>query len=205
MEFRERRERVHTWTEEEIAQFEAHWPIGSKARLALALGLFSAQRRSDIVKLGRQHIKDGLLTLRQQKTGTVLAIPVHPDLAAIIAATPTAGLTLLVTNTGRAYRANKLSDQFRSWCDAAGLPRHCVFHGLRKAACTRLADVGCTAHEIASISGHRTLKEIERYTKGADQRRLARAAMERIANKSVKPDPAEVSRRLTSLAKTAEG
>src|SRR5262249_12573378 len=59
---------------------------------------------------------------------------------------------------------------------------HCVFHGLRKAACTRLADAGCTAHQIAAISGHKTLKEVERYTKGADQARLARAAMERIGN-----------------------
>jgi integrase len=67
--------------------------------------------------------------------------------------------------------------QFRSWCDAAGLPPACSFHGLRKAALTRLADAGCTAHQIAAISGHKTLKEVERYTKAADQARLAREAM----------------------------
>ena len=59
----------HTWTEDEIAQFEAHHPIGSKPRLGLALLLYTAQRRSDVVRMGRQHIKDGVLTVKQQKTG----------------------------------------------------------------------------------------------------------------------------------------
>ena len=77
-----------TWTEDEIAQFEARWPIGSKPRLALALVLYTAQRRGDVVRIGRQHIRDGVLAVRQAKTGATLAIPVHPDLAAVIAATP---------------------------------------------------------------------------------------------------------------------
>jgi integrase len=91
-----------TWTEDEIAQFEAHHPIGSKPRLALALGLYTAQRRSDVIRIGRQHIRDGVLTVRQQKTGVTLAIPVHSDLAKIIAATPTGHLTFLTTRPARA-------------------------------------------------------------------------------------------------------
>jgi integrase len=193
----------HTWSEDEIATFEARHPISSKARLALALGLYTAQRRSDVVRVGRQHIRDGVLTVRQQKTGALLAIPVHPDLAAIIAATPTGHLTLLTTKHGKSFSPNGLNNQFRSWCDAAGLPTYCKFHGLRKAALTRLADAGCTAHEIAAISGHRTLKEVEHYTRSADQARLARAAMERIANESVKPEPAKVSKPLKQLPKKA--
>ena len=110
-----------------------------------------------------------------------------------------------MTKSGRSYGANKFSDQFRVWCDAAGLPPHCSFHGLRKAACTRLADAGCSAHVIAAWSGHMSLKEVERYTKAADQARLARSALERIGNKSVKPEPDEVSNPLTPLPKTAEG
>ncbi len=191
----------HTWTEDEVAAFEAHYPIGSKPRLALALGLYSAQRRGDVVKLGRQHIRDGVLTVRQQKTGTTLAIPVHPELAAIIAATPVGHLTLLVTQTGKSYGGNDFTDQFRAWCDAAGLPQHCVFHGLRKAALTRLADAGCTAHEIAAISGHKTLSEVQRYTGAANQARLARAAMGRMANESVKPEPGKVSKPLNGHTK----
>src|SRR5262249_57869369 len=72
----------HTWTEDEIEQFEAHHPIGTKPRLALALLLYTAQRRSDVVRMGRQHIKDGVLTVKQQKTGVALAIPAHPHLQA---------------------------------------------------------------------------------------------------------------------------
>src|SRR3974377_575900 len=135
----------------------------------------------------------------------MLAIPVHSQLAAIIATTPIGHLTLLVTQTGKSYGANDFSEMFRSWCDAARLRGHCVFYGLPPAACTRLADAGCTAHEIAAISGHKTLKEVERYTKGADQARLARAAMERIGNASGKSEPGEVSKPLNEHTKKAAG
>jgi len=132
--------------------------------------------------MGRQHIRDGELAVRQGKTNAALLIPVLPELQAIIDATPTGHLTLLVTKTGKSYGANDFSEQFRKWCDDAGLPPECSFHGLRKAALTRLADAGCTAHEIAAISGHKTLKEVERYTRAADQARLARNAMNRSLN-----------------------
>jgi hypothetical protein len=123
-----------------------------------------------------------------QTTGTIppQPAPYDPDLAGIIAATPVGHLTLLVTQTGKSYGANDFSEIFRSWCDAADLPRHCVFHGLRKAALTRLADAGCTVHELAAISGHKTLSEVQRYTNAADQARLAKAAMERMGNQGVK-------------------
>jgi integrase len=168
---------IHPWSEDEISQYEAAHPIGSKARLALALGLYTAQRRGDVVKVGRQHIRNGELAVRQGKTNAALLIPVLPELQAIIDATPTGHLTLLVTKSGKSYGANDFSEQFRKWCDDAGLPPECSFHGLRKTALTRLADAGCTVHQIAAISGHKTLREVERYTRAADQRRLAREAL----------------------------
>jgi len=167
----------HTWTDDEIAQFEAHHPIGTKPRLAFALLLYTAQRRSDVVRMGRQHIKDGVLMVKQQKTGATLAIPVHPHLQAVLDATPGEHLTFLVTATGKPYGGNAFTEQFRNWCDAAGLPQRCKPHGLRKAACRRLAEAGCSANEIMAISGHATMKELVRYTKAADQARLARNAM----------------------------
>jgi integrase len=167
----------HTWTEDEIAQFEAHHPIGTKPRLALALLLYTAQRRSDVICMGRQHIKDGVLTVKQEKTGVTLAIPVHPHLRTVLNATPSAQLTFLVTATGKPYGGNAFTEQFRNWCDAAGLPKRCKPHGLRKAACRRLAEVECSGLEIMAISGHATLKELVRYTKGADQAKMARNAM----------------------------
>jgi integrase len=167
----------HTWNEDEIAQFESAHPIGSKARLALALLLYTAQRRSDVVKMGRQHVRAGVVHVRQQKTGTMLAIPVHPALQAMLDATPGEHLTLLVTEYGKPFTAAGFGNWFRDRCDEAGLPKHCAAHGLRKAACRRLAEAGCSANVIASISGHTTLREVERYTKAADQERMARQGM----------------------------
>jgi integrase len=125
----------HTWTEDQITQFEAHHPIGSKPRLALALGLHTGQRRGDVVRMGRQHIRNGLMHVRQQKTGTTLAIPVHVNLQALLDATARDGLTFLTANNGRPFVAKSFSDWFRTQCDRAGLPPECSFHGLRKAAC----------------------------------------------------------------------
>jgi integrase len=167
----------HTLTDDEIAQFEAHHPVGTKPRLAFALLLYTAQRRSDLVRMGRQHIKDGVLMVKQQKTGATLAIPVHPHLQAVLDATPGEHLTFLVTATGKPYGGNAFTELFRNWCDAAGLPQRCKPHGLRKAACRRLAEAGCSANEIMAISGHATMKELVRYTAAADQARLARNAM----------------------------
>ena len=190
-----------TWREDQIAQFESCYSDGTKPRLALALGLYTGQRRGDVIRIGRQHIRDGVLTVRQQKTGTTLALPVRSELAEIIAATPSGSLTLLTAKTGKPYSPNDFSIQFRKWCDAAGLSPECSFHGLRKAALTRLADAGKTVHQIAAVSGHASLKEVERYTKRADQRRLAREALlgEQNASASVKSDTPEVSNPLNGL------
>jgi integrase len=155
----------HTWTEEEIAQFEAAHPIGSRERLALALGLYSGQRRGDVIRMGRQHIRDGVLHVTQQKTGAVLAIPVHAELAAVLAATPGNNLTFIRTLRDKPFEGKAFTMWFAVACKRAGLSPDCTFHGLRKAACRRLAEAGCTVHEIAAISGHASLKEVERYTK----------------------------------------
>jgi len=169
----------YTLSESDIAAFEAHHPIGTKPRLAFALLLYTAQRRGDVLRMGRHHIRDGVLTVRQDKTGAVLVIPVHSDLQTVLDATPGEHLTFLTTEQGKPYGGPNFSNQFREWCDAAGLPKECSAHGLRKAACRRLAEAGCSANEIASISGHASLREVERYTRAVDQARMARNAMAR--------------------------
>jgi integrase len=179
----------HSWTDEEIAQFEQRHPVGSRPRLALALLLYTGQRRSDVVRMGRQHIdKNGAIRVRQLKTGAELAIPVHVALGAIIAETPVDHLTFLTTQFGKPFAAAGFGNWFREQCNLAGL-RHCSAHGLRKAAARRLAEAGCTEHEIAAITGHASLREIARYTKAADQARLAVSAMDKVRTSTVKPDP----------------
>jgi integrase len=171
----------HSWTEDEIAAFEARHAIGTRARLALGLLLYTAQRRADVIRMGRQHIRDGALYVTQSKTGVSLTIPVHQNLAAIIAATPSEHLTFVCTQHGEPFTPAGFGNWFRSECRLAGLSRKCAAHGLRKAACRRLAEAGCSANVIASISGHKTLREVQRYTQAADQARMARAGMAAIS------------------------
>ena len=73
-----------TWTDEEIAQFESVHTIGTKARLALALLLWTGQRRSDAIRMGPQHILNGFIHVRQQKTGMSLQIFIFPELQEVL-------------------------------------------------------------------------------------------------------------------------
>jgi integrase len=168
-----------TWTEEHIAAFESRHAIGTKARLAFALLLYTAQRRGDVIEMGRQHVRNGTLKIRQNKTGTKLSIPIHPELRAVLDATPSHHLTFLMTSFGKSFTAAGFGNLFRDWCQQAGIPDGYSAHGLRKAACRRLAEAGCSASEIMAISGHRSLGEAEKYVRAVDQLRLARSAMAR--------------------------
>jgi integrase len=182
----------YTWTEADIAAFEARHKIGTRARLAFGLLLYTAQRRSDVVVMGRQHIRrdgDGeRLTIRQKKTGAVVEIPVIPELRTILDASPSNHLTFLVASGSKPFTAAGFGNWFREVCNQAGLSQ-CAAHGLRKAASRRLAEVGCTAHQIMAITGHKTLREVTRYTEAFDRRGQADVAMAKLGMRtsSVKP------------------
>jgi integrase len=170
-----------TWTEEDIAAFEARHPIGTRPRLAFALLLFTGQRRSDVLQLGPQHLRDGVLHLRrQQKTGVGLQLPVLPRLKFVLDASPSEHLTFLTTSLGRPFSPAGFTNWFRECCDQAGLPKGTSAHGLRKATCRRLAEAGCSENVIAAISGHKSLKEVQRYTAAANQLRLAQQGMDAV-------------------------
>ena len=143
---------IHTWSEEEVAQFETYWPIGSKPRLAMAISLYTALRLSDAIRIGPQHIRHGVLHVTQRKTGARLQLPVRPELRAIIDGTQVGNLTFLVNKHGAPYTDNYFVHEFRKWCNEAGLP-NCSYHGLRKTCATRLANAGARAHGIAAVTG----------------------------------------------------
>ena len=169
----------HSWTEDELRQYEARHPVGTKARLALALLLYTAQRRTDIVALGPSDMRGGRLHLTQSKTGAVLDIPVAPPLAEIIAATPMIGVkAFLVTEYGKPFTPAGFGGWFRDRCNEAGLPQ-CSAHGLRKAFLRRMAEAGCSEDYIASISGHRDYREIRTYVAAANRSRMATDGMAR--------------------------
>ena len=170
----------HTWTEEEITGFEARWPVGSMPRLAFALLVCTGQRRSDVVAMSWTDVQDGAIRVVQRKTGAKLWVALHPELAQILADTRHIADTILTTAFGKSFTSNGFGNFMADKIAAAGLPDRCVTHGLRKAASRRLAEAGCSANEIAAITGHTTLAEVSRYTKAAEQRHLARAAIERL-------------------------
>lgn len=169
-----------TWREDDISAFRARWPIGSRERLALELALNTGQRRGDLARLGWRHIVNGAIHLQQSKTGTAVAVPIVPELRAALDALPRDRLTFLATATGAPFSPAGLGNWFRDAVRGAGLPDELSMHGLRKAAARRLAEAGCTTHEIASVTGHKTLSEIERYTREAEKARLAKAASAKV-------------------------
>lgn len=141
-------------------------------------------RRSDVIALGKQHLtKDGRLQYKQFKGRNKR--PVHIDLKVItelqqiINASPCGELTFLVTEFGKPFTSNGFGNWFKKRCKEAGLP-HCSAHGVRKAAAARLAELGCSDHEIMAIGGWQTLKEVQRYTKGARKRILSDNAMDKV-------------------------
>jgi site-specific recombinase XerD len=177
-----------TWTDEQVEQYRARHPLGTMARLALELMLNLASRRGDAIVLGRQHLKDGWLIYTQEKNRKRKPVKVEvPVAAALVAAieacssSPEA-LTFLVNEWGRPFSKQGFGRWFRQCCDEAGLPDACVPHGLRKAGCRIMAESDCTPHEIMSVSGHTTLKEVERYTKAVNSKRLAARAHAKVAN-----------------------
>jgi integrase len=167
----------HTWTEGELRTFEERWPVGTRQRLAYALLLYTGQRVGDVAKMRRQDIQNGELHIVQEKTGAELYLPVVPELELAMKAYPARGFSLIGSETGAPLTRAGLSYLMREAIERAGLPGRCNSHGLRKAAMRRLAEAGRSEKQIAAVSGHKTLREIERYTAAADQRRLARDAM----------------------------
>jgi len=169
-------------------------------RRAYALAKFTGQRCGDIANMTKAHRKDGAIRVVQSKTGAELWIHEHRVLAAELGLVG-GHMSLLTKPDGSAFDSNLLGIWFADAIEEAGLPDACVMHGLRKTAARMLAEAGCSAHQIASITGHRSLTEIERYTRAADQKRMATAAihrLERNGNRTATakpPQPASAKRK----------
>lgn len=168
-----------TWTDDDIAAFRTHWKDGTPQRLAFEILLYTGLRRSDAVKLGRQHIQGDYIVITTKKSGDMveLNIPIHDDFRRVLDGAEKKHLTFITT----AYGAARSEKAFTNWLieagREAGLPSHRSPHGVRKAACRTLAEAGCTALEIMSITGHTNIKEIETYCAAVNKKRLAQVAM----------------------------
>src|SRR5262249_10521570 len=116
----------HSWTPEEVRQFEERHPIGTKARVALALLLFTGQRRADVIRFGKQHVRNGKLMFTQRKGRNrkpkQLTLPILPALQRIIDVSPSGDLTFLVNDLGRAFTDAGFGNKMRECSDQADLP-----------------------------------------------------------------------------------
>jgi integrase len=166
----------HAWTTEELERFEARHPTGTTARLALDLLMYTGVRRSDVVRLGRQHVRNGWLRFKTVKTNVAVELPVLPALESSLKASVTGELAFLVGEQGKPFTAAAFGKWFRRHCDAAGLP-HCSAHGIRKAAASRAAEHEATANQLMAMFGWLSLKEAERYTRAAQRSKMASAAV----------------------------
>lgn len=165
------------WTDDERAAYERRWPLGTTPRLAYALALWLGNRRSDVVLLRTDAIKDDVVDIVQAKTGRALRLAITPMMREALDAADLSGETILLTAYRKPFSAKSLTGRMADWTRAAGLPAGCTLHGLRKTLGGMLADGGATTREIMDTLGHTDIKHAELYTKSANQERLARRGL----------------------------
>lgn len=170
------------WTDEDVAAYEKRWPEGTKERVWLAVLLNTGLRRGDAVVVGRQHIKDGLIALKTEKTGMTVYIPVFDNLVHAIDRGPIGDLALIVGETGKPLAKESFGNVFREACSEAGLAPGKSAHGVRKLAASRAAEHGLSVAELEAMFGWTGGAMASFYTKAADRKRLALSAAGKIGN-----------------------
>ena len=180
----------HTWTEAEIAQFEAVWPLGTRQNLAMRLLLFTALRLSDMLTVGEQNRDGGELRLKHNKNDSETIIPIAPELVEALDVVKAGNPTYLITEFGKPFTPAGFGNWFRRACRKAELP-HCSSHGLRKAMSRMLAESGATMLEGRAITGHKTDKMFSHYAETANKRTLAQAGMGKVVANRKKSSPTD--------------
>ena len=136
-------------------------------------------RRGDAARLGRQHVKNGVIEMNAEKTGVQLFIPILPDLQAAIEAGPAGDLTFIVSSLGRPMTKEGFGNWFKAACKAAQVDASA--HGLRKLAATLVANRGGSEHELQALFGWQSSAQSQRYTRTANKRSLAERAAQRLS------------------------
>jgi integrase len=182
------------WTEEHVDAYERRWPIGTRQRVWLDVLLYTGLRRGDVVRFGRQHVRDGVGSIKTEKSGftVVVTLPILPVLADTLAAGPCGDLTFIAGERGQPLTKESFGNLFRGACKAAGVPGSA--HGVRKIAATRAANAGATVPQLEAIFGWSGGRMASLYTRSADRQRLAVEAMHKLANEKRKSIPAPFDR-----------
>lgn len=169
---------IKPWTDDDIAKYEAYWPRGTRERVMFDIFIYTGLRIGDVAILGRQHVRNGTITLDTEKNETRVTLPVLAPLAATLKAGPTGDLAFVASKTGQPILKNSLGNVFREACRAAGIKKSA--HGLRKAAATHAADQGATEAELEAIFGWSGGQMASHYTKEANRKKLAKGAISKL-------------------------
>lgn len=160
------------WTIDDIEAYRNRWRLGTRERLALELLINTGLRRSDMVRVGRQHVKDHIIHMRAGKNGVELYIPILPRLSEALAAGPIGEMSFLSSQYGRPLTKESFGNIFRGWCDAAGIMGKSA-HGIRKLAATIVADAGGSEQELQALFGWTTNTMSAVYTREANRKKQA--------------------------------
>lgn len=179
--FKKKGEGFHCWTDEELAAFDAKWPIGTRERLAKELLLGTALRKSDVLTVGKANRKGDRLILNHGKNDSDTNIKMSAAMIAAINACPSKGPTYIETQFGKPFSPTGFYNWFKRGCVKAGIP-NCSPHGLRKAISRLIAESGKTVMEGRAVTGHKTDKEFLRYAEQANKAKMADSAMANLEN-----------------------
>jgi integrase len=171
------------WTEAHVARYQRHWPRGTRQRVWLDVLLYTGGvRRGDAVRLGRQHVRDGIAEIKTEKSGFTVAVtlPILPVLAETILAGQCGELTFICGERGQPLTKESFGNEFRQACKAAGVPGSA--HGVRKLAATTAANNGATVAQLEAMFGWQGGAMASLYTRSADRRRLAVEGMHMMSN-----------------------
>lgn len=166
------------WSDDDLAKFEAHYPSGSIERRAYALLLYLGQRRGDTWDLGRQHIRRRKFYIVQSKGSKRVVLPILPELDVELRQVPADQLQFLPFGSKESF-----GNWFNGRCKKAGIEK--TAHGLRKTYLRRLAEAEATDRELMAAGGHSTASEVTRYTRDAEQERMADTAFGKLARTQV--------------------
>ncbi len=191
------------WSDAEIEAFEKRWPIGTKQRTAYALMLYVGAARADVHRMTWRQVEGAAVGYVRKKTGVGIDMDIHSDLQKALgkAKTNRGHVTIINTEYGKPFTVNGFGNFMRDAMNAAGLPADCKPHGLRKTLGRRLADAGCSAHDIMAMLGHKSLAEAERYTREADRRRGGKRAVHMLEAHTKNKDAQTASAGLGKSAK----
>lgn len=173
------------WTEEDVTAYQAKWPIGTRQRVWLDVLLCTGLRRGDAVRLGRQHVRDGVATIKTEKSGLTIEVnlPILPELAETLKAGPCGDMAFICGASGRPFVKEAFGNEFHQACRDAKVPGSA--HGLRKLAATRAANNGATVPQLEAIFGWSGGAMASLYTRSADRKRLAIEAMHKLSKGNV--------------------